>query len=118
MAIIRGIENLSRRYANVVLTIGNFDGVHIGHQKIFRKVVESAKAINGTAMAITFDPHPMKVVAPDRGVRVLTPFPEKARLMEFFGIEVVLCISFSREFSNTRPDDFINDVIVRRISAK
>ncbi len=118
MVAVRGIENLRGRYPNVVLTIGNFDGVHIGHQKIFSNVVERAKSRGGVAMAITFDPHPMKVVAPERGVRVLTPFGEKARLMGAFGIEVVLCISFSREFSGMKPDDFIKDVIAGRIGAK
>jgi riboflavin kinase/FMN adenylyltransferase len=118
MIIIRGLENLKEKYRNVVLTIGNFDGVHIGHQKIFRNVVQRAKAIKGTPLAITFDPHPLKVIAPERGVRLLTPFPEKARLMELFGIEVLLCIHFDREFANTKPDDFIRDVVVDKIGAK
>ena len=118
MVVIRGIENLKESHPNVVLTIGNFDGVHVGHQKIFRNVVERARSLGGVAMAITFDPHPMKVVAPERGVRVLTPFSEKARLMGNFGIEVVLCISFSREFSGMKPDDFIKDVIVGRVGAR
>lgn len=118
MVIIRGLENLKDRYRNVVLTIGNFDGVHIGHQKIFRKVVERAKAIGGTAMAITFDPHPVKVIAPERGVRILTTFNEKARLMEFYAMDVLLCINFDREFSNTRPDDFIKDVIVNKVGTR
>lgn len=118
MVIIRGLENLKENYRHVVLTIGNFDGVHIGHQKIFRNVVERARAVGGTAMAITFDPHPLKVIAPERGVRILTPFHEKARLMEFLGIDVLLCITFDRKFANTKPDDFIKDVIVDRIGAK
>lgn len=118
MVIIRGLENLKENYRHVVLTIGNFDGVHIGHQKIFRNVVERARAVGGTAMAITFDPHPLKVIAPERGVRILTPFHEKARLMEFLGIDVLLCITFDRKFGNTKPDDFIKDVIVDRIGAK
>jgi len=118
MFIIKGLENLKERYRNVVLTIGNFDGVHIGHQKIFRNVVERAKAIKGTSLAVTFDPHPLKVIAPERGVRLMTSFPEKARLMELFGIEALLCIHFDREFANTKPDDFIRDVIADRIGAK
>ncbi len=116
--VLRGIESLRERYNGVVLTIGNFDGVHLGHQKIFRKVLERSKALKGTSVAITFDPHPMKVVAPERGVRVLTSFTEKARLMELFGIEVILCINFSREFAGMRPDDFISDVIVDRLGSK
>lgn len=118
MFIIKGLENLKERYRNVVLTIGNFDGVHMGHQKILRNVVERAKAIKGTPLAITFDPHPLKVIAPERGVRLMTSFPEKARLMELFGIEALLCIHFDREFANTKPDDFIRDVIADRIGAK
>ncbi|MCL4475830.1 MAG: bifunctional riboflavin kinase/FAD synthetase [Nitrospirae bacterium] len=118
MFIIKGLENLKERYRNAVLTIGNFDGVHIGHQKIFRNVVERAKAIKGTSLAVTFDPHPLKVIAPERGVRLMTSFPEKARLMELFGIEALLCIHFDREFANTKPDDFIRDVIADRIGAK
>jgi riboflavin kinase/FMN adenylyltransferase len=117
MVIVRGLGNLKAKYRHVVLTIGNFDGVHIGHQKIFRAVVERARAAGGTAMAVTFDPHPVKVIAPERGVRILTPFHEKARLMEFFGIDVLLCINFDREFANTKPDDFIKDVIVDGIGA-
>lgn len=118
MLVIRGIGNLKKYYKNVVLTLGNFDGVHIGHQKIFRNVVERTKELNGTAMAVTFDPHPLKVVAPERGVRIMTPFHEKARLMELFGIEVVLCIDFDREFANTTPNDFIKNVIVDRVRAR
>ncbi len=118
MNIIRGIENLKNPYTNAVVTIGNFDGVHIGHQKIFREVIGRADSHRGTSVAITFEPHPMKVVAPERGVRVLTPFEEKARLMAVFGIEAVLCINFNREFANTRPDDFIHDVIIEKLGAK
>lgn len=118
MIIIRGLAALKERYKDVILTIGNFDGVHIGHQKIFRNVVERSKALRGTAMAITFEPHPMQVLSPEGGVGVLTPFDEKARLMEFYGIDVLLCINFDKEFANMMPDDFIKDVIVNRVTAR
>ncbi len=118
MIIIRGLHNIREKYKDVVLTVGNFDGVHIGHQKIFKTVVEKSKARDGTATAITFDPHPAKVIAPERGVRILTSFHEKARLMQFLGIQVILCIHFDREFANMKPDDFIKDVIVDRIGAR
>ncbi|HAM53395.1 MAG TPA: riboflavin biosynthesis protein RibF [Nitrospiraceae bacterium] len=118
MVVIRGLESLKKKYRDVVLTIGNFDGVHRGHQKIFRNVVERARALNGTAMAITFDPHPAHVLAPERGSRMLTTFDAKARLLDFFGIDIVLCINFTKEFASTAPDDFIRDVIRDKIAAR
>ena len=118
MIIVRGLENLKEKYRDVVLTIGNFDGVHIGHQKIVKNVSEKARAMGGTAMAVTFDPHPAKIVTPERGVRVLTSFQEKVRLMELHGIEVILCIHFDKEFAAIRPDEFIQNVIVGRIGAR
>jgi len=102
----------------VVLTIGNFDGVHIGHQKILQSVRERARTIGGTAMAVTFDPHPAKIVTPEKGVRVLTSFQEKMRLMELYGVEVTLCIRFDKEFSAIKPDEFVRDVIAGRIGAR
>lgn len=118
MRIIDGIENLGQRRPNVVLTIGNFDGVHRGHQKIFERVVNAARDVRGTAMAISFSPHPVRVLFPERGMKMITSPAEKARLMDQFGIDVLLCIRFSREFANTGPDSFIKEVIVDRIGAK
>ncbi|HET6515871.1 MAG TPA: bifunctional riboflavin kinase/FAD synthetase [Thermodesulfovibrionales bacterium] len=118
MIVIQGLEALQERYPSVVLTIGNFDGVHKGHQKIFKTVVDKARALNGTAMAMTFDPHPVRVLFPERGLRILTPFAEKSRLMELYRIDVLLRIPFTREFSKTGPDDFIKKVIVEKIGAR
>lgn len=118
MVVIRGPENIREKKKDVVLTIGNFDGVHIGHRKIFRAVVERAKAMNGTSVAITFDPHPVRVLSPESGLRLITPFNEKIRLMEFYAIDIVVCIHFDRDFSNKKADDFIKDIIVDRIGAR
>lgn len=117
--VIRGLGPLKKKYKNVILTIGNFDGVHIGHQKIFKAVTERAKALKGTAVAITFDPHPVRVVAPERGLslRMLTTFEEKAKSIKQHGIEVVLCIKFNRELANMEARDFVRDVIVDKIMA-
>lgn len=117
MKIIRGIENLERKFRNPVVTVGNFDGVHIGHQKIFRAVVESAKKLKGTSVAITFEPHPMRLFSPDRGVKMLTPFEEKARLIGRTGVDILLCIDFNAEFSNLKPDEFIKLILVNRLHA-
>jgi riboflavin kinase/FMN adenylyltransferase len=118
LEIIRGLETLDRSYPRTVLTIGNFDGVHLGHQKILLEVIKKAQLINGTSMAMTFEPHPMKVLAPERELRILTPFEEKAKLIEDLGIDVLLCITFNREFANLLPDEFVENVLVKNIRAK
>jgi riboflavin kinase/FMN adenylyltransferase len=118
MEMIRGLESLNKSYRNTVLTIGNFDGVHLGHQKIITTVLRRAKELKGTPMAITFDPHPMVVIAPERKIKILTTLEEKAKLMEEMGIKVFLCIQFTKAFSNMHPDDFINDVLVKKINVR
>jgi len=115
LEIIRGLENLNRVYPRTVLTIGNFDGVHLGHQKILFEVIKKAQIINGTSMAMTFEPHPMKILAPERELRILTTFEEKAKLIAHLGIDVLLCIHFSKAFANLFPDEFIEDVLVGKI---
>lgn len=118
MEIIRGLEALTESYPDTVLTIGNFDGVHLGHQKILSTVLRRAEEIKGTPMAITFEPHPLRVIAPEKDIKILTTLKEKARLIEEMGIRVLLCINFNKEFSNLRPDDFIEDVLVEKIRAR
>jgi riboflavin kinase/FMN adenylyltransferase len=118
LKIIKGLEALNNNYPHTILTIGNFDGVHLGHQKILLEVSKRAEEIKGTSMAMTFEPHPMKVLAPDREIRILTPFDEKAKLIANLGIDVLLCINFNRGFANLLPDEFIRDVLVKKIHVK
>ena len=96
MKTIRGIDRLrAAGRKDVVLTIGNFDGVHLGHQKTIKRVVEAADALGCTSMAMTFEPHPTKVLAPERGVRLLTPMAQKARLMAHYGLASLLVVMSS-----------------------
>jgi riboflavin kinase/FMN adenylyltransferase len=118
MGILRGLEAVGERHRGAVLTIGNFDGIHIGHQKILGNVLEEARRRRTRALAITFEPHPVKVLMPERGMRILTPPDEKARLMGHFGMDTVLFINFSREFASLPADEFIKDVLVGRLKAR
>jgi riboflavin kinase/FMN adenylyltransferase len=118
MEIIRGLEEFNESYPNTVMTIGNFDGLHLGHQKIINTVIKESEEINGTSMVVTFDPHPMKVLVPDREIKLLTTPKERARLMEAMGIHVLLCITFNQEFSHLHPDIFIEDILVKKIGVK
>lgn len=118
MEIIRGLEALKESYPNTVMTIGNFDGLHLGHQKILLTVIKKSEEMKGTSMVVTFDPHPMKVLAPEREIKLLTTPRERERLLEAMRIKVLLCINFNKEFSHLLPDDFIEDVLVEKIEAK
>ena len=118
MEIIRGLEDLKESYPNTVITIGNFDGLHLGHQKIIQTVLQESEDINGTSMVVTFDPHPMKILAPEREIKLLTTPKERERLIRTMGIHVLLCITFNEEFSQLMPDDFIGDILVKKINAK
>lgn len=118
MDIIMGIEAFNRSYSNTVLTIGNYDGVHLGHQKILSMVLQKAREIKGTSMVMTFDPHPVKVLAPERDIKLLTTSEEKAKLIKAMGIDVLLFINFNKEFANMLPDDFINTVLVDKFQVR
>jgi riboflavin kinase / FMN adenylyltransferase len=118
MDIIKDIVSLKKSYPNTVLTIGNYDGVHLGHQKILSMVGRKAEEINGTSMVMTFDPHPVKVIAPEKNVKLLTTPEEKARLIAKMGIDVLLFIAFTKEFSQIAPDDFISKILVKKLNIK
>jgi riboflavin kinase / FMN adenylyltransferase len=118
MEIIKGIENLERSFRIPVVTLGNFDGVHLGHQEIFKRVKEEASKIRGEGVVITFEPHPLKVLAPEKFLPLLTPFRKKMMLIEKSGIEIVLCIEFSLTFSEIFPSEFIKSILVEEVKVK
>lgn len=118
MEIILGIDQFKRPFNNPIVTLGNFDGVHLGHQAIFRTVKEEAQKNNGEAVVITFEPHPLKVLAPQTCPPLLTPFRKKMMLIEKSGIETVLCIEFTLGFSKISPFDFIKNILIEKVKVK
>lgn len=118
MEIILGIDNLTRSFINPVVTLGNFDGVHLGHQRIFEKVKEEAFKIHGEGIVITFEPHPLKVLSPKQCPPLLTPFRKKMMLIEKSEIETVLCIEFSLAFAGISPFEFVRDILVEKVNTR
>lgn len=106
------------KFPNPVLTIGNYDGIHIGHQSIIRKVVEKAKMIPGTPMLMTFDPHPASILKPDAYTLLITPLHVKKRLIEAAGIEVMFIIPFDENFKNVSPETFVHDVLIGKLGIR
>ncbi len=118
MRIIRGTKNIIGAIPHPVMTIGNFDGVHVGHQMLFRKTAELALAHGGTSIAFTFEPHPLKIIAPKKVPPLLTHFKKKMALIESFGINLVICADFTRQFADQRPRDFSKNILSEKIGVK
>jgi riboflavin kinase/FMN adenylyltransferase len=118
MEIIFGLDRLKRRLINPVVTLGNFDGVHLGHQIIFRKVKEEASKVHGEGVVITFEPHPLKVLSPESFPPLLTPFRKKMMLIEQSGMDTVLCIEFTPAFAQLSAFQFVRDILVEKLRAE
>jgi riboflavin kinase/FMN adenylyltransferase len=104
---------------NAVVTIGTFDGVHIGHQKIIAGIKELADSIGGETVILTFFPHPRMILNPeDESIKLITTINEKAELMERLGVDHLIITPFSRDFSNQTAEDYIRDVLVKNIGTK
>ena len=118
MRIIRGTKNITGPIPYPVMAIGNFDGVHVGHQTLFRKAAELALAREGTSIAFTFEPHPLKIIAPEKVPPLLTHFHKKMELIESCGINLVICADFTRQFADQQPRDFSKNILFEKIGVK
>jgi len=118
MKIHLGTEKIEE-IENAVVTSGTFDGVHLGHQKILNRVNKLAKEINGESVLITYWPHPRLVLRPwDHSLQLLSTFPEKANLLEQYGIDHLVKIPFTHEFADMSPEDYVRIILAERISTK
>lgn len=115
MRIIRTISELSAPLSKGVVTIGNFDGVHLGHREIFRRVVSRARELQCTATVVTFVPHPLKVLTPERAPRLLNTYAEKVRLIEASCIDVLVEIPFDEVMAAMDPEQFVREILVDRL---
>ena len=112
MKVISTIENY-RAIQPCSLTIGTFDGVHIGHRKIIQRLVKSAQEKNHLAVVLTFFPHPRMVLQKDTSIRLIDTLNEKQQLLEELGVDVLVIHPFSKEFSRQTADEFIRDILVQ-----
>jgi riboflavin kinase/FMN adenylyltransferase len=105
----------TRAYPKPVLALGNFDGVHLGHQAIFQHVVTRAREVDGTSMVFTFEPHPLQVLAPEKAPPLLTTYAQKIRLIAVLGIAVGLRVPFTEQFARQEPIEFVREVLWRHL---
>ncbi len=117
MRVISDLQEIGILPARSVVTIGNFDGVHLAHQTLLRRVVEVARPQGMLATAITFEPHPIKILSPDHAPKLLTPLVRKIELIESMGIDLLVVLPFTRELARQSPLEFVRRVLVRPLHA-
>jgi riboflavin kinase/FMN adenylyltransferase len=102
---------------NIVITVGSFDGLHIGHFKIIDELLKKSSELNGKSVLLTFEPHPRQVVSKDNTIQILTTLEEKKNLLEKAGVDFLIVQNFTREFSEMTSDEFIKKVLVNDVGA-
>ncbi|MFE0688644.1 bifunctional riboflavin kinase/FAD synthetase [Streptomyces sp. JH002] len=114
----RGMAEIPGDWGRSVVTIGSYDGVHLGHQLIIGKAVERARELGVPAVVITFDPHPSEVIRPGSQPALLAPHARRAELMERLGVDAVLVLPFTKELSRLSPAEFVVKVLVEKLHAR
>jgi len=114
MKLIENLDDITGPFERAVVTIGNFDTVHTGHQALFHHVLEKADAIGGTAVAITFEPHPIRVLKKNGRPPLITMYEQKVELIAKTGIDVLICIPFTEAFARITAREFVEDILINR----
>ena len=118
MRIIHDLQELKAVPRHTVATIGNFDGVHLGHRAIFRRVVAEARQAQGTATVITFNPHPLKLLAPERAPLLIDTYAERERLIAASCIDLLVCLPFTAALAALPATTFVTDILLRTLGLK
>jgi len=101
-----------------VVTLGNYDGIHLGHQRILQRLRHAAGELDGSTVVVTFFPHPLKILSPERAPRLIISIEERLRLLEVHGIDCVICLRFTKEFSQWSPERFVKEIIADKLQAR
>jgi riboflavin kinase / FMN adenylyltransferase len=117
MQIFHKLEDIPANFGPTVVSVGNFDGVHRAHQAVLTDIVRRAREQKAISMAIAFEPHPARILRPDSGLKLLTPTPEKLRLLESTGLEAVLLLPFGRDLSLLTPRQFVDRILRKKLHA-
>ena len=115
MKIIYGVEHIKQKFKNPVMAIGVFDGLHRGHQQLIQQAIREAKKIKGTALVMTFWPHPAHVLRPEIRLPLLVSLPHRLKLLEGMGVDVCVVIPFTKSFSRLSPEEFVKNYLAKNI---
>ena len=117
MQIFHTIEEIPAGFGPSLVSVGNFDGVHRAHLRVLSELVVRSRQRGARAIAVTFEPHPMRILRPDSALKLLTPTPEKTRLLAETGIDAVLLLPFTRDLSLMGPREFVQQILCDRLRA-
>jgi riboflavin kinase / FMN adenylyltransferase len=118
MQVFHKLEDIPADFGPTVVSVGNFDGVHRAHRQVLSNIVERARELGAKAVAVSFEPHPLRILRPDSILKLITPTPEKARLLKASGIDAVLLLPFTRDLSLMTPQQFAEDILKQRLHAR
>jgi riboflavin kinase / FMN adenylyltransferase len=118
MQVFRKLEDIPDGFGPTLLSVGNFDGVHRAHIRVLSHIVPRAREQKHRAVVVTFEPHPMRILRPDSGLKLLTPTPERLRRLEGAGLDAVLLLPFTRDLSLMTPQIFAHDILKKSLQAR
>ncbi len=118
MELIRGVHNIRDKHRGCVLTIGKFDGVHLGHQAVLKNLVEKARELNLPATVMVFEPQPEEVFAPDKAPARLSRLRDKYEFLEGLGVDRLLCVKFDRQFAQCSAEHFVESLLVDKLGIR
>ncbi len=118
MEVINDLKNISKPFRSAVVTIGNFDGVHVGHKALFEKVIRKAETLGGTSVVVTFEPHPIRVLNCHKDFPLITLYEQKVELIGAIGVDELVCIPFTHEFAATPARSFVQSILCDTIGMK
>jgi riboflavin kinase / FMN adenylyltransferase len=118
MQTFHKLDDVPSDFALAVVSVGNFDGVHRAHHHVIDTIVQRAKSAKAQSVVVTFEPHPTRILRPDQSLKLLTPLPEKLRLLEATGVDAVLLLPFSRDLSLMTPHQFAHEILKKRLHTR
>jgi len=118
MLTFHKLDDIPRDFGPALVSVGNFDGVHRAHRAVLDEIVQRAKAEKAHSVVVTFEPHPARILRPNHNLKLLTPLPEKLRLLEATGLDAVLLLPFSRDLSLMTPHQFAHEILKKRLHAR
>lgn len=118
MLIFHKLDDVPRDFGPAIVSVGNFDGVHRAHRAVIDEIVRRAQAAKALSVVVTFEPHPSRILRPDHAFKLLTPAPEKLRLLQTTAVDAVLVLPFTRDLSLMTPHQFAHEILKKRLHAR